>query len=61
MIQFIIQINGDYDVETACGQRIGSVARDVDGKFYFWPLNNGSAWSGYFMRAIADKLDELNK
>lgn len=61
MVQFIIQPNGDYDVETIYGQRIGSIARDFDGAFYFWPINNGGAWSRHSLRTIADKLDELNK
>lgn len=41
---------------------LGDVLVDVDGEYKFFPnCNNGGYWSPEFMRAIADKMDELNK
>ena len=33
---------------------------DVDGYFYFWPVNDG-CWAAYILHSIANKLDEVNK
>lgn len=41
---------------------IGSVSRDVDGFFYFWPdSTNGGCYSECFLKDIHDMLKELNK
>lgn len=41
---------------------LGFFDRDIDGYFYFedYKSQNG-VWSSYALRAIADKLDEINK
>jgi hypothetical protein len=41
---------------------LGDIDKDVDGYYYFWRNESlhGSE-SAYILRAIADKLDELNK
>lgn len=44
------------------GKYIGDFIVDDDGFFYFWPLkDNWGCWASYSLRAIADKLDELNQ
>ncbi len=44
------------------GKQIGTFIVDVDGMFYFWDESNSyGSWSAYQLRAIADKLDEINK
>lgn len=40
---------------------IGDFEREVDGYYVFVPINNGSSWNAWIMRAVADKLDELNR
>ena len=44
------------------GKQIGTFIVDVDGMFYFWDESNSyGSWSAYQLRAIADKLEEINK
>ena len=44
------------------GKQIGTFEMDVDGFFYFWDERNSyGSWSSYYLRVIADKLDEINK
>lgn len=51
-----------YNVYWKNGKHIGTFERDVDGFYYFWPLKDeGGCWSDYALRAIADKLTEINK
>jgi hypothetical protein len=46
-------------VETAY---IGDFLKDVDGYFYYWPPpNQGGCFVAWLLRALADKLDEINK
>lgn len=41
---------------------IGEVERDLDDYFVYWPfLTRTGFWEAVPLRAIADKLDELNK
>lgn len=41
---------------------LGMFERDIDGYFYFLSdYNKQGSWSSYVLRAIADKLDEINK
>ena len=41
---------------------LGRFVKDVDGFFYYWGDESLSgSWSSYQLRAIADKLDEINK
>lgn len=48
-----------YSVYYSNGVLLGTLAPSVDGYYYYWPSNQG-AWSAESMRAIADKLDEIN-
>ena len=44
------------------GKQIGTFEMDVDGMFYFYSdRDNYGSWASYSLRAIADKLDEINK
>ena len=43
------------------GVIIGDLDMDGDGYFYFWPERLNGAWEAHVLRAIADKLDEINK
>ena len=41
---------------------LGDALMDVDGYYYFWfEEGKSGAWSDYGLKAIADKLQELNK
>jgi hypothetical protein len=41
---------------------IGRAIIDVDGFYYFLPNQNGGGlWQSHVLKAIADKLDELNR
>lgn len=46
-------------------KHIGYAYKEVDGYYVFIPSNSpsewGKFWSGYALRSIANKLDELNK
>ena len=50
-----------YYVEYYNGVHIGEFETDVDGFYYYWPVRKEGCWSAYVLRAVADKLDELNK
>lgn len=43
------------------GKYIGCMFPLEDGYYYFFPNSTSGAWAGWWMRQIADKLDELNK
>lgn len=40
---------------------IGDLVKEVDGDYYFFPVQNDGCWSSWVMKEIAAKLDELNK
>jgi hypothetical protein len=41
---------------------IGQAVLDADGFYYFLPKrNDGSLWQAYVLKAIAEKLEELNQ
>ena len=42
------------------GKNIGTIERDVDGAYYYWPTQEGGAWSSYVMYSIGQHLDRLN-
>jgi len=50
-----------YYVEYYNGLHIGEFERDVDGYYYYWPVQRAGSWPAVVLRAIADKLDELNE
>ncbi len=50
-----------YEVVFDNGVVLGVFLRDVDGYFYYWPEKLSGAWEAHILRAIADKLDEINK
>jgi len=54
--QYIVRANIDFPQ-----REVGSLVMDVDGYFYFWPIDNNGAWSSYHLREVANKLDEINK
>jgi len=54
--QYIVRANIDFPQ-----REVGSLVMDVDGYFYFWPVDNNGAWSSYHLREVANKLDEINK
>jgi len=61
LIHLIKQDSGYY-VEFHNGVYIGEFLTLEDGYYYYWPVQDkGGCWAAYVMRAIADKLDELNK
>ena len=40
---------------------IGEIVREIDGFFVFYPDDSGAAFTSHFMKAVAIKLDKLNK
>ena len=54
--QYIVRANIDFPQ-----REVGSLVMDVDGHFYFWPVDNNGAWASYHLRELADKMDEINK
>ena len=56
------KLNQSYKVLTDTGVELGSFKMECDGSYGYW--RNESLWgfeSAYTLRAIADKLDEVNK
>lgn len=46
------------------GVYLGDVLQKEDGFYDFWPdrdVHRGGYWPAHMLRAIADKLDEMNK
>jgi hypothetical protein len=52
-----------YQVYYQNGVFLGDIFIKEDGFYDFWPEHpsRGGCWPAYVLRAIADKLDELNK
>lgn len=51
-----------YRVYFENGVFMGDVVQSEDGFYNFWPESStGGYWASHVLRAIADKLDELNK
>lgn len=51
-----------YKVFTSNGKNIGIFELDESGFYNYWGDKSlNGAWSAYQLRAIADKLDEINK
>lgn len=56
------KLNQSYKVLTDTGVELGSFQMDCSGSYGYW--RNETLWgfeSSYILRAIADKLDEVNK
>jgi hypothetical protein len=52
----------NYDLIWNDSINIGQAVIDVDGFYYFLPNHNGGGlWQAYVLRAIAERLDELNQ
>lgn len=43
------------------GVYLGNILCKEDGFYAFWPLLKGGYWEAFMLRAIADKLDEMNQ
>lgn len=51
-----------YKAFTPNNKYLGTFELDVDGYFHYWQDKSlNGAWDAYILRAIADKLDEVNK
>lgn len=51
-----------YKAFTPNDKYLGTFELDVDGYFHYWQDKSlNGAWSSYQLRAIVDKLDEVNK
>ena len=56
------KLNQSYKVLTDTGKELGSFQMECDGSYGYW--RDETLWgfeSAYTLRAIADKLDEVNK
>lgn len=56
----IIRLEGN-DLFYENGVKLGQILAKEDGFYDFWPELNGGYWEAHVLRAIADKLDEMNK
>lgn len=44
------------------GKYLGDIVMDVDGYYVWWPDKSlYGSWDAYGLRAIAERLDEMNK
>jgi hypothetical protein len=60
MPEFLKTESGSWHVK--CGHNLlGELFPLEDGYLYWWPKPSYGAWSPWMLRAIADKIDELNK
>lgn len=51
-----------YKAFTPNNKYLGTFELDVDGNYHYWQDKSlNGAWSAYQLKAIADKLDEINK
>jgi hypothetical protein len=53
--------SGGYKVYFQNGVYLGEFFANDDGYYAFWPKSRSGYWEAYGMRAIADKLDEVNE
>ena len=57
----MIEIKDNGNVYYSNGVLLGTILAKDDGYYDFWPLDyHGGYWPSHLMRAIADKLDEMN-
>jgi hypothetical protein len=62
MVNFIPVEHGDFRVEYDNGVHMGDISRAHDFNYNFWPeLKHGGFWPGHVLKAIVEKLEELNK
>lgn len=63
MITFTLIDKTKYQIHHENGVWLGDLLMKEDGFFDWWlPLPyGGGCWSSHILRAIADKLDEINK
>lgn len=51
-----------YKAFTPNNKYLGTFELDVDGFWHFWNTDYiAGSWSSHSLRAVADKLDEINK
>ena len=53
--------NGSFQVFYENGCYVGDFMVGDDGYLAYWPVQKEGYITSYFMRAVADKLDELNE
>lgn len=61
MIELKPANSGGYRVYWGNGCYSGDIYREVDGYFVWLPKSMAGSYAAHFLRAIADKLDEMNK
>lgn len=49
-----------YKVKAYNGVDMGEFYMEVDGYYVYVPILRGGFWPAYMLRAVADKLDEVN-
>lgn len=49
-----------HSVSTSAGKLLGDFLRDVDGYFYWWPIDRAGCWPAFMLRDLANRLDALN-
>ena len=56
------KINKSYNVLTSSGKNIGTFELDESGFYNYWRnLKSDGAWQAWLLKAVADKLNEVNK
>ena len=54
--------SGAYQLRFSNGALMGTAEQEVDGYYYFYPdQTKRGFWAPFILRAIADKVDEINK
>ncbi len=55
------QEDGHWDITLYDGSYCGTLEEDEDGLYYYLPVDFIGYWPSWFMRDLANKMDELNK
>lgn len=56
------ELNHYYELRIIDNNKfIGEIIRDVDGFFYYYPIEDSGGFSGHALFEIASKLKKLNK
>jgi hypothetical protein len=57
-----VKIEHIYEVRVKSNNLlIGEFILDIDGYYYFFPIENGGSWNSHTLITLGTKLQELNK
>lgn len=61
VVNYTLEEDGHWSVVMNNGVYCGTFEMDVDGYFYYLPVDFVGYWPSWFMKDLANKLDEINK